>query len=110
MKKASGARGSAAWPWRLCFGGPRIAVSQMVDATPTGLRPVPMPLRRVAADGNPGLCYATPSGLNSAFRTQDSQLRTQHSALRSQDSELNEPSPRRRHLTDFFVDKLIVYS
>src|SRR5215813_8206348 len=60
---------------------------------------------RVAADGNPGLDDATPSGLNLntqnsavstqhsalAFRTQNSELSTQHSALstRIQNSELS---------------------
>src|SRR5262249_1116805 len=43
-------------------------------------------LPRVAADGNPGLDDATPSGLK--LRTQSSALSTQHSALRTQDSEL----------------------
>src|SRR5262249_44171282 len=43
---------------------------------------------RVAADGNPGLDDATPSGLN--LNTQNSAVSTQHSALafRTQNSEL----------------------
>ncbi|HMG32300.1 MAG TPA: hypothetical protein VKM94_00065, partial [Blastocatellia bacterium] len=44
-------------------------------------------LPRVAADGNPGLDDATPSGL--ALNTQHSTLSTQHSALNTQHSALN---------------------
>src|SRR5262249_43956850 len=45
-------------------------------------------LPRVAADGNPGLDDATPSGLHSALSTQHAPLSTQDSALSTQDSGL----------------------
>ncbi|HMG36157.1 MAG TPA: hypothetical protein VKM94_19630, partial [Blastocatellia bacterium] len=57
------------------------------DATPSGLRSIGVIVPRVAADGNPGLDDATPSGLS--VQTQHSAVSTQHSALSSQHSALS---------------------
>src|SRR5262249_37847444 len=60
---------------------------------PFGVGTLLRALPRVAADGNPGLDDATPSGLNlntqnSELSTQTSELRTQHSDLSTQTSAL----------------------